>query len=64
VLFGCLAVCMMIVASSWPQKKHNQVARGQTDAPVAVVRFTDLQGSEVVPVVYQTGTIRPVDPRR
>jgi hypothetical protein len=63
VLFGCLAFCVMIVATQWPEKKHNEVAR-PTDAPAAVVRFTALQGAEVVPVVYQTGTIRPIDPRR
>jgi hypothetical protein len=63
-LLACLALCSIVVASSWDRERI-QVAGSPSDAPVAMVRFSDLQGAEIVPAVYQTGTIvQHVDLRR
>jgi hypothetical protein len=65
ILLACLAVCSIIIASRWHDEERSPVARAPTDAPVAIVRFSDLQGADVAPAIYQTGTIaRPVDLRR
>ena len=65
MLFGCWAVCIIIVATSWPEKERSRIAHSSNDAPVAVVHFSDVRRADIVPVVYQTGTIvQPVDLRR
>jgi hypothetical protein len=66
VLFGCWAVCIMIVATSWPENERSRIVQhSPIDAPVAVVHFSDVQRVDIVPVVYQTGSIvQPVDLRR
>jgi hypothetical protein len=65
MLFGSWAFCMIIVATSWPEKERSRIAHSRSDAPVAVVRFSDVQPTNILPAVYQTGTIvQPVDLRR
>ena len=64
MLVACLAVCSMIVASSWPDKERSRVARSPSETPVAVVSFKSMQDLEIVPAVYQTGTIAQPAERR
>jgi hypothetical protein len=64
MLVACLAVCSMIVASSWPDKERSRVARSPSETPVAVVSFKSMQDLEIVPAVYQTAIAQPAELRR